>query len=154
MIHIINFVYSDQENDFNELLVKLSQQQLKLKSKLSSLEAKIDCVIKQLKETTTKEKNEIMSQYKVNLHIFLKKIILIILLVVNTVNGHKHDSVTSTCDFKIILCYLLAHVLGGLIFSIHKIYKNNCIVISFVLKIFHFYKNLLSSLRSLYTNVY
>lgn len=70
MIHIINFVYSDQENDFNELLVKLCQQQLELKFKLSSLETKIDCVIKQLKETTTKEKHEIISQYKVNLHVF------------------------------------------------------------------------------------
>jgi len=45
--------------------VKLFQNQLELKSKLSSSLDEKDRVIKQFKETTIVVKNEIISQYKV-----------------------------------------------------------------------------------------
>lgn len=58
---------SDNEIVSDEVLKKLFQKQIELESNLSNLLAEKEHVFKNLKETTNLVKNEIISQYKVNL---------------------------------------------------------------------------------------
>jgi len=58
---------SDNEIVCDEVLKKLFQKQIELESNLSNLLTEKEHVFKNLKETTNLVKNEVISQYKVNL---------------------------------------------------------------------------------------
>lgn len=58
---------SDNTNVYDELLKKLFQKQLELESNLSNSLIEKEHVFENLKKTTHLVKNEIISQYKVNL---------------------------------------------------------------------------------------